>query len=100
MTEVEVAAFGALRLSCSSGRGGHFQRMPGGGHRPPPITKDLVQGWVKEMVAEQKPTPVESRSNTGCCWGDVGQEKYRIVLGIMSVVDALRLDTGQCSVQA
>ena len=45
--------------------GGHVQQMPGGGHRPPPIMKDLVQGWVKEMVAELKPTPVESHSNTG-----------------------------------
>ena len=62
--EVEVAAFGAPPLPCGNVRGGHFQRMTGGGHHPPPITKDLVQGWVKEMVAEQKPTPVESRSNT------------------------------------
>ena len=54
MCEVEVAAFGAPRLSHGNVRGG-----------PPPITKDLVQGRVKEMVAEQKPTPVESRSNTG-----------------------------------
>ena len=63
--EVEVAAFGASRLSRNNGRGGHFQHMAGGGHRPQPIMKDLVQGWVKEMVSEQKPTPLESRSNTG-----------------------------------
>ena len=44
--EVEAVAFGASQLSHSSGRGGHFQQKPGGGHRPPLITKDLVQGWV------------------------------------------------------
>ena len=40
--EVQVAAFGAPRLSHSNGRGGYFQHMSGGGHRPPPIMKDLV----------------------------------------------------------
>ena len=51
--EVEVAAFGAPRLSRGNVRGGHFQRMTGGGHRPPAITKDLVY------------KAVELRSNTG-----------------------------------
>ena len=35
--EVEVAAFSAPHLSRNNGRGGHFQRMTGGGHRLPPI---------------------------------------------------------------
>ena len=34
--EVEVVAFGLPQLSHNSARGGHFQQMPGGGHRPPP----------------------------------------------------------------
>ena len=51
--EVEVAAFSVPRLSRDKGRGGNFQHMTGGGHHPPPITKDLVQSWVKEMVSEQ-----------------------------------------------
>ena len=74
--------------------------MAGGGHRPQLITKDLVQGWVKKIVSEQKPTPVEARNNTGnsgvaARWRAV---KSRIVLAIMSVVDALHSNIGLSSV--